>query len=162
MSATTLAVAAALWRMTSRAFQNAGAFFIQQKVCIYFRNFYSCYGCCNKVYVLLLCQTAVFFTEVCAICDNHGSFFLTAIPLKTVFQKLTVRIVVLFKLIIQYDRTILTDCFINICHISPMLLSCFFAERGIRIGGVLQNRRIHSAILFCFETPNGTFHNSLL
>ena len=29
----------------------------------------------NKVYVLLLCQTAVFFTEVCAICDNHTALY---------------------------------------------------------------------------------------
>ena len=95
--------------------------------------------------VTLLYSAGLRMGEVCRLRYEDISrsrmriFILFIYLFKMLLDNLTVTVVVLVILILCYDRTLLSDGFLKVGSISPMLFSCFAPECGFRVRWILHH-----------------------
>ncbi len=65
-------------------------------------------------------------------------------------------------LVIRHNRTIFANRFLNICRISPVLLTRLVSVSGIRVRRILECGRIHRTVFLCPHAAFFIFHNSLV
>ena len=125
--------------MACGTFHNPVTGSIQFEIRINIRRLCTGDSCWNQLDILLFCLLLVLFPKIGTVSNKGGGLFHVTIPCKTVLKKLAVGIGVLLKLIVGNYRTVFTYGFFDICCVSPIFFSGFFAEGCVWVGRILHH-----------------------